>query len=666
MSYEVFIDIDIEEDLYDLLATEQISARTFDALLLLHQTRVDLNRADRQRLYLLPNLDYSHVDGILLHRQRAGELSGLDELVVAGVLSAALAKSLRPFTVARPIDEPREGASGFVRLQTRWTGRHDRLPPAAALQARVRAAGGLDAGLAATLTRNQLGKPRWDRDRRALAVAPERARLVMPKLYVAWKAERWELVAGTYRIGFGQRLTFDVTDQITPNGAFGDFELRRATSLVLRCRRAAGELSASPCPSGATYRVTPDWAWTNRLAGVAVGATRISSAEGWLQVYVWGSYQPHGVAQSHIVDASRCIDPQQDDDERCASPAVVVLDGEPIAPSGAASRATLRAVIAEGLGGAHSSYFWNPRSHIGVTGYAAVPRWLLRGATLDFQESARRPFGGAFGAVGVDAAVGLGPHDLFVELARSFDQQSASRGGYAAVVRSVSTLEAAEVDVSLRYLGSGYANPYARPISAADELDGLRARDEAGFRVRATASIGPRAQLRGLVDVWRSLSSSALRAQLFGRVDWAISRSLTVALWLDHRVGATPRTLAASSLAFSPSAKVRLAGQVQHRWVRAARSRGSHDVTAILNLTARPASRLRIRARARYDVQDIANNHRLPHTVWAHLECGVTVRERDVFQARYDVRAFLDERQSTLERQPNPEHWLWLEYVLRY
>jgi len=27
---------------------------------------------------------------------------------------------------------------------------------------------------------------------------------------------------------------------------------------------------------------------------------------------------------------------------------------------------------------------------------------------------------------------------------------------------------------------------------------------------------------------------------------------------------------------------------------------------------------------------------------------------------------FLDHRESTFARVPNPEHWLWVEYVLRY
>ena len=104
-------------------------------------------------------------------------------------------------------------------------------------------------------------------------------------------------VGGTYRIGFGQRLTFDVTDQVTPNGFFGDYELRRDNELGLRCRRGPGELQKSPCPSAEVARVTPDYAWTNRLAGVAAGLKGLSVGRGWLQAYAWGSYQVHRIAK---------------------------------------------------------------------------------------------------------------------------------------------------------------------------------------------------------------------------------------------------------------------------------------------------------------------------------------------------------------------------------
>ena len=37
-----------------------------------------------------------------------------------------------------------------------------------------------------------------------------------------------------------------------------------------------------------------------------------------------------------------------------------------------------------------------------------------------------------------------------------------------------------------------------------------------------------------------------------------------------------------------------------------------------------------------------------------------------MLRVRYDFRVFLDGRESTGARVPNPEHWLGVEYVFRY
>lgn len=257
VQYEVFVDVDSEGELYDLLVTEQqISQSSFNALLLLHQTRVDLNRTSREQLYLLPHFDYGHVDGILAFRERARAIHGLGDLTAAGVLSRQLAKSLRAFVIISDPNAPKTHTNGFVRIEARWSGRYDRLPPASAAQARIKSHRNLDLGVAVALTRNTLGRVRWDPSRNALSSDPERTRFVVPELYVEWEDDNWEIVGGTYRIGFGQRLAFDVTDQATPNGLLGDYELRRGNDLRLRCTRAPGELAGSPCPTNRVAHVT--------------------------------------------------------------------------------------------------------------------------------------------------------------------------------------------------------------------------------------------------------------------------------------------------------------------------------------------------------------------------------------------------------------------------
>ncbi len=666
--YEIFIDVQSEQDLYDLLVTGQISESSFNALLLLHQARVELNRATREQLYLLPNLDYGHVDRILAFRKEARIIHGLGDLTEAGVLTVELAESLRAFVIISATDAPKAKVDGFVRIQGRWSGLYDRLPPAAAVQARIKAHQNLDVGVAAALTRNTLRRIRWDSQRHALSAEPERVRVEIPKLYVEWEDENWEIVGGTYRIGFGQRLTFDVTDQITPNGLFGDYELRRNNELGLRCRRAPGELAESPCPRDRVARVTPDFGWTNRLTGVAVGLKSLSVGAGWLQLYAWGSYQVHRIPQIEIVDAGVCDDPRRDEDSACGAPPVYVRMGDPSAPASIATFATLPAMYAEGLAGANASYFWNARAHVGVTGYGSIPQWLVEGVDLGFQEIARKPFGGPFGAVGLDAAFGVGVHDLFAEVSRSFDAQAGGGGGYAAIVRSVTTLASTELELSARYYGARYVNPYARPISAPDELDGLRARDEMGLRIRATAQLGRRVGLRTLADAWRRISSGGLNALLFARSDLRISSSWAWSIWTEYRNGPEQRFALATQLVYAPIEKLSLAGQFLHRWVGSnlGKSLLQRDESAVLTIAAHPVDLLRVRLRVRYDVQYLPDNRRGPQVVWTYLDATLSVRQRDSIRLRYDLRAFLDRRQSTLVRVPNPEHWLWLEYTVRY
>ena len=665
--YELFVDVETEEDLYDLLVAGQLSEASFEALLLLHQTRVDLNLATRQQLYLLPNLDYADVDRILAHRETVETIGAVSDLVEAGVLTREIADSLRAFVSLRERSTPEKQTSGFIRALVRWTGRHDRLPPATAIQARVQSAEHLDSAVAGALTRNGVRRLRWDADRRALSVEPESVRFEVPKAYVEWEEARWEIVAGTYRVGFGQRLTFDLTHQATPNGFFGDYELRRGNELGLRCRRGAGELAATPCPQAPVRRVTPDFKWTNRLTGIGVGVKRLPVGAGWLQAYLWGSYQMHRALATELVDASRCADPRRDDAPECAATPVYVRRGDPRVPSPTVSHASLPLVVGEWLGGANASYFWNARTHVGVTGYGAVPKWRVEGVVLDYQEHASKPFNGEFGAIGVDAAAGFRRQHFFAEASRSFDRQAGGGGGYAAIARSVTTLAVGELDLSVRYYGSRYANPYARAAAAPDEHDGLRTRDETGLRARATMSLGPRVDLRMVGDGWRRLSSGHVHGLLFTRVDLRISNTWSWASWAEHR-SKSRNTLLAVKARFGPNPRITLSWQLQHRSLDASLTptRRQHDLTTIFHVSGRPCASLRLRVRVRYDFQDLVDNHRLAQTLWGYLDSAVTVRQRDTLRLRYDFRAHLDRRESTVARAPNPEHWLWVEYLFRY
>ncbi|MEM7136181.1 MAG: hypothetical protein AAF500_06360 [Myxococcota bacterium] len=662
--YEVFIDVDDQAEILDLRTSGQISERTFDALILLFQTKVRLAQASRDRLYALPNLSLADASALFEFLGRSKSIRGWRDLVSAGVLDERLARSIRAFVLFEPaaIDA---AATGFVRAQAQTSGANDRLPPAMALQARVVSFGALDVGVGAVVTRNDVGGLRWDAARRALSVTPERTRFVVPKLYLAWTRPAWGVVLGTYRIGFGQRLTFDVTDQAFPSGPFGDIELRRATGTTLRCKRSLGEVRDAPCPADIDPRVGDDYSWTNRLTGVAVGADRISLRAGWLEAFAWGSYQVRRVPRVELVDAAACQDPTQDD-PKCAAPRVFVRESSQADPQSTLRFGSLPKVVAEGLAGARFAYSRHERARIGTTGYAAKPRWLVRGVRLGFQEAARSPFGGLFGAVGVDAAYGFARQDFFAEVTRSFDSQPQG-GGFAALFRSLTDWASTELDVSLRYYGRNFANPYARSPSAPDERDGLRTRDEIGALIRSTTEVGRRASLRTQSNLWRRVSRPGLRADIFVRVDFAVSPRVVAAWWLSLRRSTTARAAVATRMRLELARGLWASLQYQHEWVAVEPFRNAYQgVDALASVVAQPFDLMRLRARVRYDSDDLSSRASLAETITGFVEIAVHWRDSNRLRLRHSVLRYIDTRSSTARRKPNPEHLLWLEYTFRF
>ena len=692
--YEVFIDIDTEEDLYDLLADGEINEDTFDTLLGIYQRGIDITRAGRAQLYTLPNLTYRDVDGIIAYRKEVGHINDPADLVAVDVLTEAQLKAIAPFIWTTEKGRVTKEAKGWLRLQTRMSGKNDRYPPATALQTRLQALGGLSTGLAAVLQRNRPRDVRYDPNRNGLSAKPDKLVPIVPKFYIEWDDDNWAAIAGTYRIGFGQRLTFDSTNEVTPNGFRGDDEIRRVNDLSRKCRESSGELEGSPCAGEAAgVRVTPDYKWTNRLAGVAVGLKKLELGSGYLQAYAWGSYQPKSIYQYEIYDRNRCDDPRDDNDPNCKAPTVFQRT-DPSDRASALSFQTLTRMYAEMLGGGNFTYHFDDRAHIGITGYGANVRWLVDGADLDFQEYSRTPFGGPFGAVGADAAVGFGIQDFFVEVSRSFDSQPGDGGGMGTILRSVTGLERSEIEASVRYYDKDFNNPYARPISGADEFDGLRARDEVGFRLQADTDFGEKVALRTKFDLWHASQADVLQMELFARTDIDWSKKFATAFWGLYRhknVGHGGREACfdesnidtdtgepepcfgqkirgAVRAQYKPSKALTLSLQYQHEWVdnKSYDDRFRQDIATIFGLSARPIDVLRIRARVRHDFDDIQNNGREEHTLWGYLNVGYNVAKKNWLRARYDLRFWLDNRASTALRKPSPEHWVWLEYETRF
>jgi hypothetical protein len=705
--YETFIDIEDEADLQDLLAALEISQDTYDELIELLENGVDLTTADRAQLYALPNLTYDDVDRILAFRATLdGVIRDPAALVSAGVLSEDKLLAIAAFLrlggePGQPLD-----LHGRVTLRTRWTVDDGRAPPIA-LQGRFTALEHLTVGGAGVLSRLEIGVPVYDPDRAALIAAPRSNRVRLPKLFAKWEDDQLSAVAGTFRAGFGQRLVFDNTIHSTANGLYADDQLSSSDALTGECNESAGELPVSPCSGAAGARhVTPDWGYRVGLLGAGLGARRVALGDGWLQAYAWASAQRRSIYQYELfVPSAACPDPHDDDDPACAAPDVFVRPrGDRLTPTTRYAFETLPDMFLEKVVGGNVAYFADGRSSVGATAYGASVSDLVNGIELDTQEWSRQLTGRRFGAAGINASLGRGAYDGFAEVAYSYDRLPASGavtggGGPAAIVRITRTAKREELELVARYYATDFANPFARPISQPDELDGQRARDELGARLRHHRAGNPLA-LRTSLDVWVPPSTLRAGARAAPRLDGQVRADLTVSGALrvgaslryqdkDFRIGGHDKCFEVTSETLPTGAPVPCAGRQLTTIGRAeVELPGRLTVGALLehqlldddgldpepfrqDLAAwlvalwRPIDDVRLRARVRYRDLAIASPSDLETSLSGVLDASVALRRRDLLRLRVETVHWRDDRASTALRAPNPELRLWLSYEAR-
>lgn len=717
--YEIFIDVDDEEDLQDLNNTGDISGETYETLVELMRRGIDLNRASREDLFTLPNLNYGQVDAILALRKELGVIADPAVLVAAGVLDVRTLESIAAFLL---VTDPRRGrgaAHGRVRYRSGFA-QADRLTPPMALDGQLEAARHLRVGFAAVLNRLQPSDVRWDPQREALSAEVGRPTPRLPKFFAQWDDDKWTVLAGTYRIGFGQRLTFDNTRNYTPNGIYRDqYIYPRRVDLTGECRESGGELDASPCAGNNTY-ITPDFRWQQTLQGAAFGLKRLDLPVGWMQAYGWFSAIDKDIYQYRLYNRDTCDDPRNDDDPACAAPDLYKRQDDLLAPAPALSFATLPRMYREVLAGSNVSYFVNRRTHVGVTGYGSTVTSLVKGAELDFQEWDRTPYGGPFGAVGVNGAWGRRWSDLSAEVTRSFDSMNRvtpelAGGGFAGLIRHAATWgdkNAHQIETIVRYYSTDYANPYARPLSSPDVYEGSRARDELGGRVLyQTRFLEKRANIRTYLNLWQSPSTGGRQLIYYFRGDYQVSRRFIPALWMQYQdkdLGSSGRgqcfggdptasTLANGDddfedlplpglemaepprcrgeqlranivLKIIPHRRITITPRYQHRWIDDSRypDRFRQDSQAWLTVNTRPIDPLRIRARVRYLFEDTSDDTYLEHSLWSYLSVGYLWNRKFLVQVRYDLYAYFDKRASTMTRRPSPENRLFLELEARF
>lgn len=706
--YEREIMVEDREDLDELLAADEISSRTHAVLSALLEHPVDLNTARRRELLSLPGLTPEDADAILTYRREFGPIR--HPLDLSACLSLARLQGILPFVSVAWSETPVTETRLRARLRTAFSP-VDGAPPTQAAQIQLDSSHHLRAGVAVVTTRKRLGDLGWNEElidvdgRRGVLVAdPERERVHVPKYVLLYRTAHLSLLGGTYSAGFGQRLTFDSTDRAQPNGYDPDLEIEYPAEMGLACRESGAEspgnppelIAASPCVGDAQYRRSlSDFSWHDGLRGVAIQLTGLGGvrAESGAQLSLWTSAASRSIYQYDVVHTEFCRDPEDSSDNTCESPAVYRRQPDPAQETTRFKYQTLPNLYGERLVGMNISYFGSARIHLGLTGYLADIRWVPKGATIDFAGSAPRPPGGGFGAAGIDFAWGKAWFDCFAEAAHSLDQASRG-GGWAAILRTTASGEDQELEWSGRFYDPGFVNPYAGATAAADEVDGLRSRDELGTAIKYVARVARALTVRTTGDLWSPLSVPQPKLTASTRVDYRATARVEPGLRLagtskdvrqfDRRdCYATPAELQEEGepvpcrgeklevspyLSTEPWADLLLVFQYTHTWVDdEARDRAFRQGSAFyVRAGWRPASSARIRARVRWSREDLQDNHHSEQQLWASVDLSQSWRPGLQAQLRYDHRLYLDERPSTRARSPNPEQWFRFEVEQRF
>ncbi len=716
--YEVEVDIENEQDLYDLNAQGAISKETLDTLVELLQDGVDLSTASRENLYALPGLGYNQVDAILEYRAANGAVEDPADLVSANVISAEELMQISPFLL---IGGRRAGApfSGKLRAMVS-DGTGDSTAPPTFVQVEAKGPQDLSAGLVLNTTRAWPGTVGYDPQRDTLSAKAPGYQVQLPKVYLMWKVPQRQVIAGSFRASFGQRLTLDNTLRAAGEGFYVDEVMRIDPDLVSACKysNASSEPGATLCSEAQTHsRATPDFSWPVGFRGVAGSVRDLKIGDKELALYGFASYQSRNIYQYEIFDRRTCSDPHSDSD-KCKAPTVYVRGADPTLPAAALMYSTLPDLFRETAAGGNATLNLTPTSHLGLTGYWAYMYSTVSTMQLDFQEWSKYPFGGSFGALGLDGAMKLGKVNFFLEVTRSFDHMPQNGGGFGALERTTFALPGkSEVELSARYYDKKFVNPYGRPISFADEFEGQRARNEAGLRARWRGKPNEDFVLRAMADfsMWpedntaqistnpgnpppSNYTAGLANLDLEGRVDFVGLRYLKLAGWtryvnkdLRHNgygqcyeaYGSTngvdfwgdPLPCAGEFMRVAGRAAVELlngrlgtALQVNQEWLTDSHYPSSYrqDRVFWFELFGSPIKDVNLRWRTRFFDEAVDNPGYGETSLWSFLEASWRANAAFTSILRYDFINVLDQRSSTLSLDPNPVHRLRLELVANF
>jgi len=497
--YRVPIYIQDEDDINELLYSEDISEEERDRLVAIYRDPIDLNDADREELYNLPGLTYAMVDAIIERRDEK-PLTRLTQLKKLAGIDADIISQMQPFVRIAPTGKAApKGKDAFlskVRMKAadRISEDDDNHPEGYMRAETRRADRKMQFGAAATL-RNTIGQPSYydvangdmpvtvwkfnagrepktlgdgatpDTDvyERYLKTSGTTYMPSWPKVYAMFNTDAASGLAGSYRVGFGQRLVLDNTGNSNPHGFAPDLEIYEGDD----------GFSLSRGFFGAVGTVRKD---VGRFDADATG------------FFSWWRYDVYQYDLHHDLPLG-----SKDDSE-----SYKVLTSYKQGMYRQLSYVTLPQAYSETLGGGNVTLNFDKRTHVGITGYAAQTGFYLDDPDTVFARSSAYPQRDMFYAVGLDAAYGKDNVSLFSEVGMMDNQ------AFAGTVRGLVELDPIIFETSYRYYGFDYDNPHSRGYGMADEFEGDRDKGEQGIMLSAKYKVSKQLSLRVDEDIWQA------------------------------------------------------------------------------------------------------------------------------------------------------------------
>ncbi len=456
-----------EGDIIELEYMGEIDEELRDQLLDLYDNPLDLNTAARDDLYLLPDVTYAMADRIVARRGQGG-FEGPRE--IRDIVGRSVWNQVKPFVITMKIPSPAEPMKGTVNL--RYLDKFDDdKPPVATIKAKAKYRKWLEIGL---LLAEENGVYGVDYGTDPISIEGERPVVSLERVYASIDRGNWSVMIGHYKAGFGQRLTFDVTDKQRPHGFYNDLRITE------------------------DYQDYDSYSVSRRLMGVAAATERhVFDDSARLELTFFASSNPHDLYYSYI-------QPNDYDNDEVKYP-------------------SFPWVYREDIVGLNSTLFWSKRTHVGFTAWGGH---LWKAYEFDFDNTPlpNRPY---YGALGLDGAWGEGMVDVLGEVALT------DSGGLGARLESVIDPGIVEASVAMRYYGEGFDNPHSRGKSEPDQYSvddeyqdeeywisgGYRDRDEIGPQVQAIFDPFGWMRIRAKGDLWHVPSMGINHAYAEGRID---------------------------------------------------------------------------------------------------------------------------------------------------